>query len=288
MSHKFDHILNFRDVGKTVNDFLGKKVMREGVLYRSARPDDASLEDRRKLVEDYGIRTVMDLRTKTEHLKQAGKRQADLKVPALVQSNAALSEPVQIPGLKYATVNIAGKSLETFLISQLTWLGYLKMIVYYLCGYRIRAIRVMSQEVLLPRGLTGMTLANMDSSGADIAEALQTMIDPASLPILVHCTQGKDRTGLIIAVTLMTLDVPSNAIFHDYMLTQQELLVEKDSRLAEIEEIGLTPEWGDCAADFIEKIQMHIQRKYGGVNEYLDSIGFRELDRQRLVEALGT
>jgi len=33
-------------------------------LYRSARPDDGTLRDRNTLKDEYGIRTVMDLRTK--------------------------------------------------------------------------------------------------------------------------------------------------------------------------------------------------------------------------------
>jgi hypothetical protein len=32
------NVLNFRDVGKTVNDFLGTRRIREGLFYRSARP----------------------------------------------------------------------------------------------------------------------------------------------------------------------------------------------------------------------------------------------------------
>lgn len=39
-NEQFDNILNFRDVGKTVNQFLGKRYLREGVLYRSARPGE--------------------------------------------------------------------------------------------------------------------------------------------------------------------------------------------------------------------------------------------------------
>lgn len=34
----FDNILNFRDVGKTINDFLGEKYVAEGKIFRSARP----------------------------------------------------------------------------------------------------------------------------------------------------------------------------------------------------------------------------------------------------------
>ncbi|KAK7911009.1 hypothetical protein PG985_013490 [Apiospora marii] len=299
MDHpSLDNVQNFRDVGQTINTQCGKRLVREGVLFRSARPDDASLEDRRKLKEDYGIKTVIDLRTKTEHAKQAEKRQADLKIPALLKSNAALAEPVQIPGLRYLEIKITGGKFEKFLISQLSWPGFFKLIFLYACGYRIPAIRVMSQEVMLPRGLVGMGLDTLDHSGADILEALDAFLEqppsaasggPAgpSLPILVHCTQGKDRTGLIVALVLMALGVPLEAVSHDYLLTQQALVADREARIAEIEEIGLTPDWGDCPPDFVARIHEHLVSRYGGVEAYLDSIEFGSDKRRRLVEVLG-
>lgn len=116
----FENILNFRDVGATVNTFLKRRVVRAGFLFRSARPDDATLNDRKKLKEDYGIKSVMDLRTKTEHSNAAKKRKADLKAPTLLQSNAALAEPPHIPGIEYNEVKITGGGFEKFLLSQLT------------------------------------------------------------------------------------------------------------------------------------------------------------------------
>ncbi|KAI1864823.1 uncharacterized protein JN550_008643 [Neoarthrinium moseri] len=283
----FDNILNFRDVGKTVNAFLGKRILKEGVLYRSARPDDATLSDRRRLQADYGIKTVMDLRTKTEHLKQAEKRQADIKTPALLQSNAALAEPVQIPGLRYLEIKVTGKKFEHHMLSQLSWGSYLKLICLYLTGYRIDAIRIISKEVMLPRGLVGMGFDTLDQSGAEIAEALRAFTQPSALPVLVHCTQGKDRTGLVVAVALFVLGVPLEAITHDYLLTQDGLVAERESRLAEIEEIGLTAEWGDCPPDFVPRVWGHIEDTYGGIEAYLDGIGFGDGERRQFIEKLG-
>lgn len=37
-------ILNFRDVGKTVNQFLGNRQLREGVFFRSARLGEIRLK----------------------------------------------------------------------------------------------------------------------------------------------------------------------------------------------------------------------------------------------------
>lgn len=294
MPREFDNILNFRDVGKTVNEFLGRRVLKEGLLYRSARPDDATAADRKRLKETYGVRTVIDLRTKTEHLKQAQKRAADLKVPALLESNAALAEPVQIPGLRYLEIRVTGKKFENHLVKQLSWRRYLKLISLYLTGYRIEAIRIMAHDVMLPRGLVGMGFDTLDQSGEEIAQGLRAFTQPESLPILVHCTQGKDRTGLTVALCLLVLGtgaVPLDAVAHDYMLTQPALNdeappEERAARLAEIEEIGLTPAWGDCPPDFVAQVAGHLQDQYGGVDKYLDGIGFGEKERNKFRELL--
>ncbi|KAI0012853.1 tyrosine/serine protein phosphatase [Xylariaceae sp. FL0662B] len=293
MSLVFDNILNFRDVGETVNAYVGKKIVREGVFYRSARPDEASSADRRKLKDELGIKTVVDLRTKTEHLKRAEKkRQADddPKDPPADQPESdavPLEEPVHIPGLRYLHIKVTGKRLEAFLLSQLSWWSYFKLIFLFLLGYRMQGVSLLMQEVLLPRGLVGLGLITMDESGQEIAEALRAFTEPASLPILVHCTQGKDRTGLVVALVLMLLDVSTDAIAHDYLLSRKGLETKKEAMLEEIREAGLPPEWGYPATDFITRIQEHVNTKYKGIDGYLDSIGFGSSERDRLIEAVG-
>ena len=64
-------------------------------------------------------------RHRTELLRQAEKRRADLATPAALQSNAALAEPVQIPGLRYLGIQITGGAFEKFVLSQLSWLSFL-------------------------------------------------------------------------------------------------------------------------------------------------------------------
>ncbi|KAI0379936.1 tyrosine/serine protein phosphatase [Hypomontagnella monticulosa] len=288
MSVQFDNILNFRDVGKTVNDYLGRRVVREGVLYRSARPDDASATDRKKIRDDLGIRTVVDLRTKTEHLKQAKKRQSDVtQAPATLQTNATLAEPLEIPGLRYRRIRMTGRRFERYLLSQLSWWSLFKLIIFFLLGYRIQAVGIMGREVLQPRGLVGIGFITMEQSGVEIAEALRVLIEPSSLPLLVHCTQGKDRTGLIVLLALMMLGVPAEAISHDYLLSREGLEAERETRLAELREIGLPAEWGDVPEDFVARVDDHINARYGGINGYLDGIGFGISERQQLVEVLG-
>lgn len=72
---------------------------------------------------------------------------------------------------------------------------YSKVIFFFVLGYRIDAVRVLSHQVMLPRGLVGLGLDTLDYCGSEIREALSLYTTPQSLPSIVHCTQGKDRTG---------------------------------------------------------------------------------------------
>ncbi|EXM07766.1 hypothetical protein FOIG_02706 [Fusarium odoratissimum NRRL 54006] len=190
-----ENVLNFRDVGKTVNDFLGTRRIREGLFYRSARPDDATLSDRQLIRDELGIKMVIDLRTKTEHLNQAQRRKEQSNIPALVKSNEALAEPLQISGLDYRQVKITGRPFELFLLSQLSWWDFFRVVFLFVCGYRTEAINILGQQVMIPRGLVGLGLDTIDQSTREIREALSLYANRAALPSIVHCTQGKDRTG---------------------------------------------------------------------------------------------
>lgn len=54
-----------------------------------------------------------------------------------------------------------------------------------------------------------------------IGELFQMMADAARLPLVVHCTAGKDRTGLVMALLLHVLGVPDDTILADYTLSNQ-------------------------------------------------------------------
>lgn len=104
--------------------------------------------------------------------------------------------------------------------------------------------------------------------------------------MLVHCTQGKDRTGIIVALVLMVLGVSVEAIDYDYRLSDEALAPEREARLREIREIGLTDDFGSTAEGLIEDTAQHLETEYGGVDAYLDGIGFDRQRRDRLRESL--
>ena len=48
---------------------------------------------------------------------------------------------------------------------------------------------------------------------------LHRLADAANHPLVFHCSAGKDRTGFGAALILMTLGVPEETIYEDYLLT---------------------------------------------------------------------
>ena len=99
---------------------------------------------------------------------------------------------------------------------------------------------------------------------------------------MIHCSQGKDRTGLIIALVLFLLEVPLDAIRHDYALSQIDLLPEREERMQEIQEMGLTAEFADAPPDWIDRIHHHIIDRFTSVSAYLLNIGVDTDAQQRV------
>ncbi|KJZ75548.1 hypothetical protein HIM_05011 [Hirsutella minnesotensis 3608] len=280
-------VRNFRDVGYTVNCFLGRKLVREGVFFRSARPDGAGAEDEALIRDRLGVKTIIDLRTETEHRQRTRKQQPDAS-----ESASLAKEPSQdayspsVNGVAYKPVKVIGRSVERHLLSQLSWSGFFKTIGLHVCGYRKQAARVMAQEVLVPMGLPGMSNVILDHAGPEICDVLSTYTSTQTTPTLVHCTLGKDRTGFICALVLFILNVPVSAIEHDYFLTEPALLPDRPQRVLEMRNAGFTEEWADTAKGMITGMENHMASEYGGLEAYLDHIGFLQSDREKLREVL--
>ncbi|EUJ30776.1 protein-tyrosine-phosphatase [Listeria floridensis FSL S10-1187] len=58
-------------------------------------------------------------------------------------------------------------------------------------------------------------------STAEYKQIFEDLLQKDGIPFLFHCTAGKDRTGILAALTLYLLDVPEQTIFEDYELTNQ-------------------------------------------------------------------
>jgi protein tyrosine/serine phosphatase len=59
------------------------------------------------------------------------------------------------------------------------------------------------------------------SSARDsIMEALAILTDPAAYPAVIHCSLGKDRTGVLVALLLRALGVPTRDTVDEYALSR--------------------------------------------------------------------
>ena len=65
----------------------------------------------------------------------------------------------------------------------------------------------------------GRYLHYLDVGGGRMAQAFTLFADEANYPFLVHCTAGKDRTGVLIGMIMDVVGVAPDDIAHEYGLS---------------------------------------------------------------------
>ncbi|MDO5677264.1 MAG: family 1 glycosylhydrolase [Propionibacteriaceae bacterium] len=56
----------------------------------------------------------------------------------------------------------------------------------------------------------------VENNGSQIAELFNALARPGALPALLHCTAGKDRTGVVVILLLSLLGVPDEVVASNY------------------------------------------------------------------------
>lgn len=108
------------------------------------------------------------------------------------------------------------------------------------------------------------------------ARAVQRIAE-ADGPVLIHCSAGKDRTGLLAAMVLALLEVPQDAIIADYLATNgaagMETLRDDMKRRAVTNRLPLAEAQIDqiCGVDgsYLEAAFTAIQERFGTLRDYL-------------------
>lgn len=146
----------------------------------------------------------------------------------------------------------------------------------------------------LQLGLAPIYDRMVDERGTQLADAIRVIAaaddDEA---VLVHCTAGKDRTGLVIAFALSAVGVDRDNVVADYAQTAQNLRGEWAERtLAGLRDGGreLTPQVVEVVttspADILDTLLNRIERQYGSVRGYLAAHGLSDPDLDRLTAVL--
>ena len=115
------------------------------------------------------------------------------------------------------------------------------------------------------------------------------LADEENLPVLLHCTAGKDRTGVSTAFLLSVLGVSRDIIEADYLLTNLDTERQADFIESTVgypegynreKMISIAGVPKDAMKDFLDGVES----KWGSVIEYLKKIGVtqEQMDQVRL------
>jgi protein-tyrosine phosphatase len=93
-----------------------------------------------------------------------------------------------------------------------------------------------SAPLPIPYGLAAADyLADLNADA--IATVFHTVGDPERYPIYIHCTWGRDRTGVVAALLLLTLGVSPREVMAEYLLSQPTVGAYPDALQAVLDEL---------------------------------------------------
>lgn len=171
-----------------------------------------------------------------------------------------------------------------------------------LTGLELRTIRrpLFDRNVtgIVPTALGNRTLQETyyliaDSRPDALVAAMRELVTDDALPAVVHCTAGKDRTGMVIALTLAALGVADDVIAADFAITGELLAgAYREEILARTAARGVPAELleGLLSADpeLILSFLARVRGSDGEVTSFLLRNGMDEEELSRLRNSLLT
>ena len=133
------------------------------------------------------------------------------------------------------------------------------------------------------RFLADRYLDMAEEGAAGLGEALRLIADPRHAPVVMHCFAGKDRTGVLAALTLSLLGVPDPQIATDYALSERAQSSVSAQILADAGDDGRDRTeppiaFMVCPPEAILLFLSGLRERYGSVLEFAAHAGVTEGD----------
>ncbi|WP_217183504.1 tyrosine-protein phosphatase [Streptomyces sp. AC495_CC817] len=138
--------------------------------------------------------------------------------------------------------------------------------------------------------LDDLYLHLLEESGERLVAAVRVIT--SGEPTLVHCTVGKDRTGVTVALALAAVGADREAIIEDYALTESQLPAERSRRIAAYlraqhpEAVHAVALATQSPAPVMRALLERIDERWGSAAGYLRANGMTDAELDALTVAL--
>ncbi len=129
----------------------------------------------------------------------------------------------------------------------------------------------------------------LDRRRSHIQDTLSLLARPGTLPALVHCAGGTERTGLIVGLVLGIVGVPEETITEDFALTARFTYANYLEKHPELSADSYTLEDHQakiCRPDTMLAVLRTLEERYCSVVGFARHIGVSEEEMEALRDAL--
>jgi protein-tyrosine phosphatase len=125
----------------------------------------------------------------------------------------------------------------------------------------------------------------VNDHASEYSRVFEIILAKDSLPLLMHCTSGKDRTGFAAAAVLLAVGVPREIIVRDYALTND---FRRDIRhlFSNVVSKPTIDALTSASPRYIEAAHDEIDARFGATEAWLESLGVSPSQRKRLRDLL--
>jgi len=122
-------------------------------------------------------------------------------------------------------------------------------------------------------GLISTYIAMLDHCGETTSRVLK-LISQAEMPVLFHCSLGKDRTGVIAMLISLILGASDESIVIDYAASTPTDDISKEEFDTFVSSSGLSQDFASAKEATMRELLKYFKEKFGDQDKYLDNIGF--------------